>query len=141
MSDKITVEAKINAPISKVWDYYTNVAHVAKWNHASEDWHSPADKSVNDLRVGGSFVYRMEPINDPEGGFDFGGTYTEVEDQRVLKYTMDDGRTVEVEFEQEDDGHTEVEVKFDPETENEPEFQRQGWQAILDNFKAYVEGN
>ena len=32
-----------------------------------------------------------------------------------------------------------VTVSFDAETENPPEFQRQGWQAILDNFGRYVE--
>jgi hypothetical protein len=30
---------------------------------------------------------------------------------------------------------------FDPENENSEEKQRSGWQAILDNFKKYVEGN
>lgn len=28
---------------------------------------------------------------------------------------------------------------FDPETENSEELQQQGWQAILNNFKKYVE--
>jgi hypothetical protein len=28
---------------------------------------------------------------------------------------------------------------FDPETENSEEMQQQGWQAILNNFKKYVE--
>jgi hypothetical protein len=32
-----------------------------------------------------------------------------------------------------------VSETFDPESENTPELQRQGWQAILDNFKRHVE--
>jgi uncharacterized protein YndB with AHSA1/START domain len=40
----------------------------------------------------------------------------------------------------EKDGFTEVSETFDPD-ENDPELQRQGWQAILDNFKQYVEAN
>jgi hypothetical protein len=38
-------------------------------------------------------------------------------------------------------GQTEVTVTFDPETENSIELQRNGWQAILDNFKKYAETN
>ncbi|MFN5910641.1 MAG: activator of HSP90 ATPase, partial [Bacteroidota bacterium] len=35
----------------------------------------------------------------------------------------------------------EVTIIFDPETENSIELQRNGWQAILDNFKKYTETN
>jgi hypothetical protein len=35
--------------------------------------------------------------------------------------------------------HTEVTVTFDPETENSIDLQREGWQAILNNFKTYAE--
>jgi hypothetical protein len=36
---------------------------------------------------------------------------------------------------------TEVDVSFDPETENPIGMQKMGWQAILNNFKSYVEAN
>lgn len=29
--------------------------------------------------------------------------------------------------------------RFEPESVNSPELQRQGWQAILDNYKRHVE--
>lgn len=140
---KITTTIQVNAPISKVWDYYTNPEHIVNWSHADDSWHTTS--ATNDVRVGGEFKSRMAPkvSENPEegdGGFDFGGTYTAVEEYKSLTYTMSDGRIVDVTF-TEENGGTRVDVVFDPENENDPEFQRQGWQAILDNFKDYVESN
>jgi uncharacterized protein YndB with AHSA1/START domain len=136
MENKITVEATINALVDKVWEMFNEPEHVMKWNHASDDWHSP--RAENDLRAGGSFNYRMES-KDGSQGFDFGGEYTEVEPNRKIAYVMADGRKAEVSFE-DMGGSTHVTTSFDPEKENLPEFQRAGWQAILDNFKKYAEG-
>ena len=135
--EKITVQSIINAPIAKVWEFYNSPEHVTKWNSPSPDWHTP--KAENDLKAGGKFVYRME-AKDGSGGFDFGGTYDEVVENSLIKYTMDDERKVEVKM-QEVDGKTNVSVTFDPENENEPEFQQAGWQGILDSFRRYVEEN
>jgi hypothetical protein len=44
-------------------------------------------------------------------------------------------------FASDDDDLTTVTETFDPESENPIEMQRGGWQAIMNNFKAYVEGN
>jgi hypothetical protein len=33
-----------------------------------------------------------------------------------------------------------VKETFDAESENTPKLQRQGWQAVLDNFTSHVEG-
>jgi uncharacterized protein YndB with AHSA1/START domain len=33
-TEKITIEANIAAPSSKVWDYYTRPEHITKWNFA-----------------------------------------------------------------------------------------------------------
>lgn len=140
MAEKITIATQINAPASKVWEYYTNPEHVMKWNHASDDWHSPS--AENDLRVGGQFKYRMEAKEaNAEGvleGFDFTGTYTTVEEHRLIQYTMDDGRMVTTTFSETEPGTTTVEVVFDAETENPIEVQREGWQAILDNLRDAV---
>jgi hypothetical protein len=51
---------------------------------------------------------------------------------------MEDGREVRVEFSETAEGVL-VRETFDAETENEPEMQREGWQAILDNFTRHVE--
>ncbi len=133
----ITITTTIQAPIEKVWECWTTPEHIVKWNNASPDWHTPT--ASNDLRVGGNFSSRMESV-DGSQGFDFGGTYTEIEPHAKIAYTIADGRAVEVLFVEtsEDVNVTET---FELETENPADMQRAGWQAILDNFKKYVEGN
>lgn len=131
----ITVENKINAPLEKVWACWNSPEHITGWNFASGDWHSP--KAENDLREGGSFVYRME-AKDGSFGFDFGGVYDIVRPKEYIEYTLGDGRKVNITF-SEEDGATKVTESFEAEGQNTQELQQQGWQAILDNFKNYVE--
>ncbi|MEH6405792.1 MAG: SRPBCC family protein [Leeuwenhoekiella sp.] len=131
----ITVESSINAPVEKVWEAWTKPEHIIKWNAASDDWHTT--KAENDLKPGGRFVYRME-AKDGSMAFDFGGTYEEVETNEKLVYKLDDNRKAIIEFSSEDDT-TKLIEKFDVEKENPEEMQKKGWQAILDNFKKYVE--
>ena len=133
----ITVESTVNAPAEKVWKIFTSPEHITKWNTASPDWHTP--RAENDLRVGGRFVSRME-AKDGSFGFDFGGTYTEVKTNQLIAYTMDDGRKANVIFTGSGNS-TKVSTAFEAENENPVELQRGGWQAILDNFKKYVEAN
>jgi len=109
--------------------------HIEKWNQASEDWHTT--RAENDLREGGKFLSRME-AKDGSAGFDFEGVYDEVKTHQKIAYFMSDGRQVEIYFTQ-NDASTDVKVEFDPEDENPVEMQRGGWQAILENFKKYVE--
>lgn len=134
---QLTVTASVHAPVEKVWQYYTQPAHVAQWNNASPDWHTP--RAENDLRTGGRFLYRME-ARDGSFGFDFTGTYDAVEEWALIQYTMDDSRKVSVTFRQTEDG-TEVTTVFDAESMNPLDMQQAGWQAILDNFKRYTEQN
>ncbi|KAA2239564.1 polyketide cyclase [Chitinophaga agrisoli] len=131
----ITIQATINAPVEKVWQYWSLPEHITKWNQASDDWHTPT--ATNDLRTGGTFSSRME-AKDGSWGFDFGGTYTNVQDHQLIAYTMGDGRTVNVTFTGNGDT-TEVVETFDPEATHSREMQQSGWQAILDNFRKYVE--
>jgi uncharacterized protein YndB with AHSA1/START domain len=132
---KITVEAVVDAPLDKVWNAWNAPDDIQQWNTAQGDWHTT--RSTVDLREGGKFHSRME-AKDGSAGFDFEGTYTRVEPQRALAYRMEDGREVEVEFVDHADGVL-VRETFDAETENPPELQRQGWQAILDSFRRHVE--
>jgi uncharacterized protein YndB with AHSA1/START domain len=133
--DKITVEANIAAVTEKVWEYYTQPEHITKWNFAADDWHCP--EAENDMRVGGKYRARME-ARDGSFGFDFEATYNEVKEGESFTYTMPDGRIVTVTFEPDGD-QTHVEVVFDPESQNPVEMQKEGWQAILNNFKKYAE--
>jgi uncharacterized protein YndB with AHSA1/START domain len=133
---KITVETGVKAALNAVWDAWNNPEDIRRWNAASEDWHTP--KSSVDLREGGKFSARME-ARDGSEGFDFEGTYTKVLPRKLIEYRMSDGREVRVEF-SEQPGRVLVRETFDAETQNPPEMQRQGWQAILDNFARHVEG-
>jgi uncharacterized protein YndB with AHSA1/START domain len=135
--EPITIQETIQSPVEKVWKLWNDPASVQMWNHASDDWECP--RAENDLRVGGTFVYTMA-AKDKSVSFDFGGTYTNVEENKLIEYMMSDGRKVRVVFESEG-GLTNVIETFDPENENPIEMQRGGWQAILTNFKNYVEGN
>ena len=133
----ITVETLVNAPIEKVWAYWSEPSHIMKWNSASDDWHTPF--AENDLRTGGSFKSRME-ARDGSFGFDFGGTYDDVEEHKYIEYTMGDGRKVKVKFSSEGNS-TKVSESFEAESTNPAEMQKTGWQSILDNFKKYTEDN
>jgi uncharacterized protein YndB with AHSA1/START domain len=131
----ITVQNNINAPIETVWECWTNPEHITKWNNASDDWHTPY--AENDLRTGGRFKSTMAS-KDGRMSFDFEGEYTLVEQNVAIEYVMADGRKVEISFAATPSG-VEVIESFDPDTENSEEMQRVGWQAILNNFKKYVE--
>ena len=135
MKTTITIETTISAPLELVWTCWTLPEHITQWNAASDDWHTPS--ATNDLRVGGRFTSRMES-RDGKYGFDFWGIHDEVQLNSLIKSTMGDDRKMEVRFIQEG-SQVEVVESFETEDENSIELQRQGWQAILDRFKAYVE--
>ena len=132
---KITVETLVKAVPAAVWAAWNTPEDIKQWNAASDDWHTT--QSSVDLREGGRFSARME-AKDGSFGFDFEGTYTRVVPHQAIEYRMSDGREVQVEFSETADGVL-VRETFDAETENSPELQRTGWQAILDNFRRYVE--
>lgn len=131
----VTIEATVHAPVERVWKYWTEPRHITKWAHASDDWHTPF--AENDLKVGGKFLSRME-AKDGSFGFDFSGVYDEVRFNEGITYTLDDGRKVNIAFISQQN-ETKVIQTFEPENTNPIEMQKEGWQAILDNFKKYVE--
>ena len=131
---KITVETLVNAPIAKVWSAYTSPEDIKQWNTASADWHT-TQASV-DLRVGGAFSSRME-AKDGSFGFDFAGTYTRITQHELIEYAFGDRKGV-VEFMPAEKGVT-VRVSFDAEATHSVDQQREGWQAILNNFSKHVQ--
>ena len=137
-SISLTVKTKISAPIELVWSFYTEPKHVEKWNSASDDWHTP--KAVSKFVVDGTFKYRME-AKDGSLGFDFEGKYTKIEAPQEIGYTMSDGRKVLINFSPTTESRILVVQTFEAENLNPLELQKQGWQAILDNFKKYCEAN
>jgi uncharacterized protein YndB with AHSA1/START domain len=137
----ITIHAQIAASIEKIWRMYTDPEYIVKWNHASDDWHTTYAEA--DLRPEGRFKFRME-AKDGSDGFDFSGEYNEVIEHKLISYTMDDGRQAFVKFDESTPNEqiqvpVAVTLTFDPETIHSEAEQKEGWQAILNNFKEYVE--
>ncbi|RZG74096.1 SRPBCC domain-containing protein [Acinetobacter sp. WCHAc060025] len=131
---RIEVQSWVYAPIDVVWNAYNNPQDIQQWNTASPDWHTV--NSQNDLRVGGQFSNRME-AKDGSMGFDFAGVYTEVIPHEKIAYSFGD-RAAEILFQQQNKGVL-MAITFDPENQYPLEQQQAGWQAILGNFKRYVE--
>ena len=142
----ITIETTVKAPLSKVWDYWTNPKHIVKWAFVEDTWEAPS--AENDIRTGGKFKTVMA-AKDKSSQFDFTGVYTAVIEHELIEYDMEDppshkasegqgGRHVKIVFEETPDG-VKITETFDPEQENSEEMQREGWQNILNNFKKYVE--
>ncbi|MDD3078896.1 MAG: SRPBCC domain-containing protein [Paludibacter sp.] len=131
----ITVKTIINKPLDESWELFTESRYITKWYFASADWY--CRRAENDLCGGGRFTYRME-ARDGSFGFDFSGNYDEVILENKIAITLDDNRKVEIWFVEEGE-KTYITEKFEPENENPLELQQQGWQAILDNFKAFAE--
>jgi uncharacterized protein YndB with AHSA1/START domain len=135
MSNLITISATVHAPIEKIWEYWNSPEHITQWNNASPDWHTPY--ATIDLQAGGKFTSRME-AKDGSFGFDFEGVYDEVETNKLIRYTIADGRKVTVVFEL-TSGAVLITERFEAENQHSIEMQQAGWQAILNNFKKYVE--
>lgn len=133
----ITVQADVHAPIEKVWKYWNEPQHITQWCAASDDWHAPY--AENDIRKDGKFKTTMA-AKDGSVSFDFEGVYTKVDPKKRIEYAMSDGRKVSLVFT--DHGtSTEITETFDPENTHSLDQQREGWQAILSNFKVYTERN
>ena len=131
----ITVETVVRKPVDLVWESWTEPVHIQNWNNASDDWHTPF--AQNDLRPGGRFLSRME-ARDGRTGFDFSGVYDVVMLHELIEYTLDDDRKVRITFDGQGD-ETRVVETFEAEHEYPSDYQRQGWQAILDHFAKYTE--
>lgn len=135
MNPKISINTTVQASTDKVWDCYTNPVHIIKWNFADPSWHCPS--ASNDLQIGGKYHARMEAI-DGSFGFDLEATYSKLELGKHFIYVMPNGREVAVALSN-DNGATLLNIEFDGDGENPIEMQKSGWQAILNNFKKYVE--
>jgi uncharacterized protein YndB with AHSA1/START domain len=132
---RISVEIEINAPLNEVWQAWINPQDISRWNFANDDWCCPS--ATIELRVGGTFNYRME-AKDGSMGFNFEGEFTGVVPMKSIAYKLADDRKVLVDF---IEGASCIKVieTFDIEDENSAEQQRSGWLCILNNFKKFVE--
>ena len=143
---QLTVSITINAPLEKVWEAFWKPEHIVHWCFASDDWHCP--KAIGEEpKVGGIFTNTFA-AKDGSFSFDLTGKYDEVILHEKIVYTMgemkeyflDAGRKVVVTFEPQENGVLVTEV-FDAEEIHPHEMQIAGWQAILENFRKFVEKN
>jgi uncharacterized protein YndB with AHSA1/START domain len=131
----LTVAVTVPLTPDGAWALFTDPDSIPKWNFASDDWHCPSARV--DLVVGGTHSARME-AKDGSFGFDFEGVYSEMEPPHALTLVLGDGRASRTTFVASPAG-TIVETRFEAETQNPAEMQRQGWQAILDNYRRLAE--
>lgn len=132
---QVTVATTVPLTLERAWEAYTDPNAVTQWNFANDEWHCPS--ASIDLRVGGPHKARME-AKDGSFGFDFEGTYSEVDAPNSLTLVLADGRKSRTTFEHSSDG-TLVRTMFDAEAENPVEMQREGWQGILNNYQKFAE--
>lgn len=134
MTDQITIDTHVPVPPDVAWHAFTSADAITQWNFASPEWCCPSAEV--DVCEGGRHLARME-ARDGSMGFDFAGIYTEVVPHSALTLRLDDGRNARTTFEPEGAG-TRVQTVFDPDTTHPVEMQRDGWQAILNTYAAYV---
>ncbi|MDP3882205.1 MAG: SRPBCC domain-containing protein [Nanoarchaeota archaeon] len=77
-------------------------------------------------------------LKNKNQSFDFEGKYTLVVPYKLIEYKIEDERKLSVEF-KDLNSKTKIIETFEPEKSNPEEIQREGWQAILNNFKKHVE--
>ena len=130
----ITAETEVNAPIEKVWKLWNTPADIMRWNNTSDEWHTP--KVENDLRAGGRFLFVMG-LKDGSFSFDFAGTYDEVKINKLISYTLDDGRKTTIAFTVR--GRVKITEMFEAESTMPVDMQKGFCQAVLDSFKKYAE--
>lgn len=135
MRELIEVKTIIEEDIRLIWDYWSDPKHIVNWYFSSDTWHSP--KADQDFTENGKFSFRMES-KDGSMGFDFSGRYIKIEKYKLIRYLLEDGRRVDVKF-NEEDGRVIVTEDFEAESNGTVEIERMGWQSILNNFKKYVE--
>lgn len=135
MRHLIEIQVDMEADIELVWDCWTKPEHIVNWYFATDSWHTPSAR--NDFQENGLFTYRMES-KDGSMGFDFSGRYIKIDEYKLIRYLLEDGRRVDVKFKIAD-GRVTVSEDFEAESKNTIDIEKSGWQSILDNFKSYVE--
>jgi uncharacterized protein YndB with AHSA1/START domain len=121
--------------VDKVWQYWNDPEAIKQWYYASDDWHAP--HAENDLKTDGKFKISMA-AKDGSFSFDYEGVYSNVEENKKMEFAIADGRKVTILFSAEGNETTVTEM-FEAESTHSADMQKQGWQAIMDNFKKFVE--
>lgn len=134
-NEVITISEFVRKPVEEVWEYFTNPLHIINWNFATDNWYCP--HAENELKANGKFSYTMSS-KDGKISFNFSGTFKEIIYLKYISYYLDDGRFVEISFDQAPQGVL-IKQTFEAEKVYPIELQKNGWQAIFKNFRIYVE--
>jgi uncharacterized protein YndB with AHSA1/START domain len=134
MNPAITVSVEVDAPIEKVWHLWTTPLDIMQWNNVSDKWHTP--RVENDVRPGGRFLFTMG-LKDGGFMFDHAGVYNEVQLQRLITYTLDEGRKSTIAFEAGDT--VTITETFEPNDTDPLDMQLHFCEAVLQSFKKYAE--
>jgi uncharacterized protein YndB with AHSA1/START domain len=143
----ILITYEFDAPRELVYECFIDAKHLVHWSHAGDGWVTPYAET--DPKVGGRFKIGYQS-GDGSEGFDFTGTYTEMDPPARLAYLIDEmtlgegadavlfpARPVTIDF-TDLGGRTRVDLVLTLETLNSPELQRQGWTEHLVNLEAYL---
>jgi uncharacterized protein YndB with AHSA1/START domain len=133
--NKVVIDVEIKGDMNDIWSKWSEASHIKNWYFASLDWHVPYVEQS--FEVGKTFLYRME-AKDGSMGFDFTGRFKEIDVNKSIIYVLEDNRQVVTTFSVNDCNILLVQ-EFEVEDELSSEMQKQGWQAILNQFKSYVE--
>ncbi|WP_454880067.1 SRPBCC domain-containing protein [Sphingobacterium detergens] len=124
----------VEKPLEDVWEHWIGSASIKQWNIPFDDWHCP--EVENDFREGGQFNFRMERRDDHEG-FDYRGVYDRIIPLEYIESTSG-GRNCIVEF-QAIDNNTIIRETFEPDAVTPLDLQQNFTDAVLVNFKKFVE--
>jgi uncharacterized protein YndB with AHSA1/START domain len=138
----ILITRRFDAPSALVFECWLKPEHLIHWYNAGDGWTTPYAET--DPRQGGRFKIGFA---GPDGkvAFNFTGTYDEVTPPESgktgrIRFAIDDGRPVTVEF-SEQDGRTLVSLTLTLETTHSEEQQRHGWSVMLENLGLHLERN
>lgn len=135
MNKTIIIDVVVNNSLENVWNAWNEPEHIVNWYFASPEWHCP--KADIDLQIWWELAITLA-AKDGSMSFDLKWKYSDIQDEKYIAYTLEDGRKVTVWFEQASEW-VKVTETFEPEKSNSEEMQQQGWMAILNNFKTYGE--
>ena len=131
---KLVSVVLVERPIEEVWRHWGKPESIRQWNIPFDDWHCPL--VINDLTEGGLFDFRMEQRNNHEG-FNYRGIYHRIIPLECIESTGNDRNCI-VEFQAIDD-NTIVRETFEPDTMVPFDLQQAFTDAVLMNFKKFVE--
>lgn len=133
-TETIRVQTIVKANASKVWEYWSQPAHLENWNHAARR------EAAKEPSMGAVPKSKEEQLERKPAvvNFDFSGRYEVVSPENYVEYILGDGRKLKVLFGNVAEG-VHIQLSIDAEHSHGVSIQKEGWQSLLDSFRRYVE--